>query len=204
MINIAPLQNVQHISLAEFVRVTTTIAGVATVYRFSTAPRSMTITAVDASPFDGLGALVKVGEVQRDIKSTANETTITLVGIDTSLLGWVLGQAIKGAKIEVWRGFFDDNGVLITTGGTGGLYKSFTGIINTFSITEQWMEAARSFVGAITVSAANIQIILQNRIAGRYTNDNSWQFYNAGDTSMNRVNFISNVTYQFGLGSSGS
>jgi len=41
---------------------------------------------------------------------------------------------------------------------------------------------------------------LQNRVAGRYTNNNSWQFYNAGDTSMNRVSVVSNINYLFGKG----
>jgi hypothetical protein len=60
------------------------------------------------------------------------------------------------------------------------------------------MEEIRLFVGTINVSASSIQIILQNRTAGRYTNDNAWQFFNAGDTSMNRVNFIQNINYFFG------
>lgn len=194
MENIVPVQNTNNIRMADFVRVTTPSA----TYRFSTAPSSLTIPAVDSQPFDGLGVLVKIGDVQRDIKSTANETTITLVGLDTALLGWVLGQEIKGSQIEMWHGFFDVNGALITTGGTGGLYQFFNGFINSFSISEQWMEEIRSYVGTIGVSASSIQIILQNRTAGRYTNDNSWQFFNAGDTSMNRVSFIETINYAFG------
>ena len=194
MNNIAPVQNTNNIRYADFVRVTTPTA----TYRFSTAPSTMTIPAVDALPFDGVGALVKVGDAQRDIKSTANETSFTLVGIDTALLGWVLGQNVKGCQIEAWHGFFDTNGALITTGGTGGLYQFFNGYINSFSISEQWMEEMRGYVGLITVNASSIQIILNNKTAGRYTNDNSWQFYNSGDTSMNRVAFISTINYRFG------
>lgn len=194
MNNIAPVQNTNNIRYADFVRVTTPTA----TYRFSTAPSSMTIPAVDVLPFDGVGALVKVGDAQRDIKSTANETSFTLVGIDTALLGWVLGQEVKGAQIEAWHGFFDTNGALITTGGTGGLYQFFNGYINSFSISEQWMEEMRGYVGLITVNASAIQIILNNKTSGRYTNNNSWQFYNSGDTSMNRVAFISTINYRFG------
>ena len=62
----------------------------------------------------------------------------------------------------------------------------------------QYMEEARGYVGTITASASSIQIILQNRTAGRYTNDNAWQFFNPGDTSMNRVNFIETINYAFG------
>jgi hypothetical protein len=195
---IAPVENTNNIRYADFVRVISPDG----TYRFSTASSSLTIPAVDALPFNALGQLVRVGDVQRDIKSTANETTFTLVGIDTAMLGFVLGQQIKGSQIEAWKGFFDTNGALITTGGQGGLYQYFNGYISTFSITEEWMEEIRMMIGVITVSASSIQLILKNRVAGRYTNDNSWQFFNAGDTSMDRVAFITNVNYYFGKGAS--
>jgi hypothetical protein len=191
---IAPIQNTNNIRYADFVRVVTPTA----TYRFATTPTALTIPAVDSQPFDGLGALVGIGEVQRDIKSTANQTTITLVGIDTALLGWVLGHEIKGSQITMWKGFFDTDGNLITGGGSGGLYQYFYGYVNSFQIGEQWMEDARMYVGTITVSASNVQIILQNRVGGRFTNDASWTFYNAGDTSMNRVGFVSTIYYPFG------
>jgi hypothetical protein len=191
---IAPVDNTNNIRYADFVRVTTPSA----TYRFATTPSALTIPAVDAQPFNAVGTLIKCGDAQRDIKSTANETSFTLVGIDTAMLGWVLSQNVKGCQIEAWHGFFNSNGELITTGGVGGLYQFFNGFINSFTISEQWMEEARSFVGVITVSASSIQVILQNRTAGRYTNNNAWQFFNAGDTSMDRVAFITNINYLFG------
>lgn len=194
MNQIQPVQNTNNIRYADFVRVTTTGA----VYRFSTCPYPITIPAVDAASFDGLGVLVKVGDATRDIKSTANETSVTIVGIDTSLLGWVLGQNIKGSKIEMWHGFFDTDNALITTGGDGGLYQFFNGYISSFQISEQWMEEQKAYVGTVNVSASSIQLILTNRTAGRYTNDNAWQFFNSGDTSMNRVNAIATLQYMFG------
>jgi hypothetical protein len=195
---ITPVENTNNIRYADFVRVTSPDG----IYRFSTSASSLTISAVDAQPFNALGQLVRVGDVQRDIKSTANETTFTLVGIDTAMLGFVLGQQIKGSQIEAWKGFFDTEGALITTGGQGGLYQYFNGYINSFSISETWMEEIRMMVGVITVSASSIQLILKNRVAGRFTNDNAWQFFNNGDTSMNRVPFITNINYQFGKGAS--
>ena len=191
---IAPVDSTNNIRYADFVRLTT---GSAT-YRFATTPTALTIPAVDTEPFSALGQLVQVGEATRDIKSTANETSITLVGIDTTMLSLVLGADIKGSQIEMWHGFFDTNNELITTGGTGGLYQFFNGFVNSFSINEQWNEDVRSFVGIVTISASSIQLVLQNRIAGRYTNNNSWQFYNSADTSMNRVNYISTINYYFG------
>lgn len=195
MNNITPVQNTNNIRYADFVRVTISPTE---IYRWCSCPANITVSAVDSQPFNAAGPLIKVGDAQRDIKSTSNETQFTLVGIDTSLLGWVLGQNVKGAQIEAWHGFFDTNGALITSGGTGGLYQFFNGYINSFSISEQWMEEARSFVGVINVVASSIQLILQNRTAGRFTNNNSWQFTSPTDTSMNRVAFIQNINYLFG------
>lgn len=194
MNNIPPVDATNNIRYAFFVRITSPDG----TYRFASTPSPLTIPAVDAEPFSALGQLISVGDAQRDIKSTSNETTFTLVGIDPAMLGFVLGQQIKGSQIEAWYGFFDTDGVLLTTGGTGGLYQFFNGYISSFSISEQWMEEIRAFVGIITVSASSIQLILQNRTAGRYTNESSFQFFNAGDLSMSRVAFISNVNYYFG------
>ena len=194
MNEIVPVQNTNNIRIADFVRVTSPDA----TYRFATTASALTIPAVDAQPFQALGQLVKVGDATKDIKSTANETTVTLVGIDQAMLGLVLGQNIKGSQIEMWHGFFNTDGALITAGGSGGLYQFFNGYINSFSISEQWNEELRSFMGAITVSASSIQLILQNRTAGRYTNNNSWTFFEPTDTSMNRVAFITNINYAFG------
>ena len=106
---IAPIQNTNNIRYADFVRIVTP----STEYRFSTAPTAITVPAVDALPFDGLGQLIGIGKIQRDIKSTANQTTITLVGIDTALLGVVLNGNLKGAQITMWKGFFNTDGTLI-------------------------------------------------------------------------------------------
>ncbi len=191
---ITPVQNTSNIRVADFLRINTSGA----TYLMTTAPSDMTVAAVDANPFQSVGTLLAIGEVQRDIKSTANDTSITLSGIDTTMLGFVLSQNVKGSTIELWHGFFDTTGALITTGGTGGLYQYFNGVITSFSIGEQWLEDLRMYVGTITVSASSFQLILQNRVAGRYTNNSSWQFYNSGDTSMNRVSYIETINYFFG------
>ena len=224
MNEIAPVENTNLIRYADFVRITTPTA----TYRFATTPTAITVPSVDPEPFTALGQLVKVGDATRDIKSTANETTVTLTGIEPAMLALVLGTQLKGSQIEMWHGFFNANGELTsgalpvtwinnstldvnwqnqissnvtwTSDTNGTLYKYFTGFVNSFTINEQWFEEARGYFGTITVSASSIQLILQNRISGRYTNNNSWQFYTPNDTSMNRVAFIQTINYAFGKG----
>lgn len=189
---ITPVDGTNNIRFADFVRINN---GTQT-YSFCTAPYDVTVTGLGT--FNAVGTLMRVGDVQRDIKSTSNDTSVTLTGIDTSLLGVVLGNTIKGSYIQMWHGFFNDAGELITTGGSGGLYQFFSGYVTSFSIQENWMEEARGFVGTVQIGASSTQLILQNTTSGRYTNDDSWQFFNPGDTSMNRVSFIETITYQFG------
>ena len=218
---IGPVQDTNVIRYADFFRLGMQDG----TYYFATTPAPITVPSISDTPFTALGQLVKVNSVQRDIKSTANETTVTLVGVDTAMLGLVLNSKIKGSSIDLWHGFFDSNNELITdvpvvwtnnvssqigwtnsafapigwtsTQGTG-VYKYFSGYVNSFSISEQWMEEARAYVGVVTISASSFQLVLQNRTAGRYTNDNAWQSVTPGDTSMNRVNYISTVNYAFG------
>ena len=219
---IGPVENTNVIRYADFFRLTLPSG----TYYFATTPAPITIPSISATPFTALGQLVQVGSVQRDIKSTANETTVTLAGIDTAMLALVLNAKLKGSQIDLWHGFFDANNQLITTvtsawlnnvgstiewtnslfdpiawtsstGGTG-VYKYFTGFINSFSISEQWSEEIREYTGVVTISASSFQLVLQNRTAGRYTNDNAWQSVYPGDTSMNRVNYISSINYAFG------
>lgn len=219
---IGPVENTNVIRYADFFRLTLP----SETYYFATTPAPITVPSISDTPFTALGQLVQVGSVQRDIKSTANETTVTLVGIDTAMLSLVLNAKLKGSQIDLWHGFFDANNELITTvtsswlnnvgstidwtnslfdpiawtsstGGTG-VYKYFTGFVNSFSISEQWMEEARAYTGVVTISASSFQLVLQNRTAGRYTNDNAWQSIYPGDTSMNRVNYISSINYAFG------
>lgn len=190
---IAPVVGTTLIRYADLFRLTMPTG----TYLFATTPAPITVPSISANPFEGLGQLVKTNGAQRDVKSTANETSVTLVGIDTSMLSIVLNSQIKGSQIELWHAFFDANNQLITNGGTG-VYKYFNGYINSFSIDEQWMEEVRMYVGTATVNASSFQLVLQNRTAGRYTNDNSWKSFNSTDTSMNRVAFISTINYAFG------
>ena len=190
---IAPVVGTTLIRYADLFRLTMPTG----TYLFATTPAPITIPSISANPFTALGQLVKANGAQRDIKSTANETTVTLVGIDTTMLGIVLDSKIKGSQIELWHAFFDADNQLITNGGTG-VYKYFNGYINSFSIDEQWMDEVRAYVGTITISAASFQLVLQNRTAGRYTNDNSWKSFNSTDTSMGRVAFVSTINYAFG------
>ena len=181
------------INHAEFVKLTVGTAG--TVYTFCNAAAPIT---VGGNTFANLGALLNVGDVQRDIKATSDDMTIALTGIDPTTVGIILGNDIKGSLVEVWRGFFDSNNQIITTP-TTQFFKRYQGIINSVAITEDFNSEARTRVATCSISCSSMRRILENRLSGVRTNKSNWQFiYGTSETSMNRVSEISNTYFDFG------
>jgi len=180
------------INHAEFVKLT--VGNAATVYTFCNAAAPITVGGIT---FSNLGALLSVGDVQRDIKATSDDMTIALTGIDPTNVGIILGSDIKGSLVEVWRGFFDSNNQIITTP-TTQFFKRYQGIINSVSITEDFSSEARTRIATCSISCSSMRRVLENRLSGVKTNQNNWQFIYAGDTSMNRVSEISNTFFDFG------
>ena len=179
---------------AEFVRMVVGQSGSTTTYTFCNASAPITI---DGITFTNLGALLGVGDVQRDIKATSDDMTISLTGIDPSWVGVILGTYIKGSSVEVWRGFLDSNNQIITTP-TTQFFKRYQGIINNVSITENFDSQARTRVATCSVSCSSMRQILENRMSGVKTNQQSWQFFYGTDTSMDRVATIANTYFDFG------
>jgi len=163
-------------------------------YTFCNAAGAVTI---NGTTFSNLGALLSVGDVQRDIKATSDDMTIQLTGIDPASIALILSSDIKGSLVEVWRGFLDSNNQLITSP-TQQFFKRYQGIINNVSITEDFNTEARIRVATCSISCSSMRRILENRISGIKTNSSSWQFFHNGDTSMDRVQEISNQFFDFG------
>jgi hypothetical protein len=180
------------INHAEFVRLT--VGNAATVYTFCNAAAPITVSGIT---FANLGALLSVGDVQRDIKATSDDMTIQLTGIDPANIGIILGNDIKGSLVEVWRGFFDANNQIITTP-TTQFFKRYQGIINSVSITEDFNSELRQRIATCSIACSSMRRVLENRLSGVRTNKSNWQFIYPNDTSMNRVTEISNTYFDFG------
>lgn len=180
------------INHAEFVKLTVGNAG--TVYTFCNAAAPITVGGIT---FTNLGALLSVGDVQRDIKATSDDMTIQLTGINPTNVALILSSDIKGSLVEVWRGFFNSNNQILTSP-TTQFFKRYQGIINSVSITEDFNTDARTRIATCSISCSSMRRVLENRLSGVKTNQNNWQFIYSGDTSMNRVSEISNTFFDFG------
>lgn len=182
---------------AEFVRID--IEGAAnTPYFFSNSYKNEVIadpvggtTATSVATFTALGGLLSVSGHQRDLSVTSYDTSITLVGVDESKLGLVIDAGIKGSRVQIYRGFYDSNGMLIDTP-----KLRYTGIVTSYSLNEDRVDNVDAFT--LQINCSSYKTVLENRLAGRYTNSRSWKNYNANDTSMDRVAGLNNSKFDFG------
>lgn len=177
---------------AEFVKLT--VGKLQTVYTFCNAAAPITVGGIT---FTNLGALLNVGDVQRDMRSTSDDMTIMLTGIDPANVGIILSNDVKGSLVEIWRGFFDANNQIITSP-TTQFFKRYQGIISNVSLTEDFNNEARMRIATCSISCSSMRRVLENRLSGVKTNQSSWQFFYPGDTSMNRVATIANTYFDFG------
>jgi hypothetical protein len=193
MANIPEVQNSTAISTAEFVKLTifNEYGNTAntTIHTFSSSYKEETI---DGIVYDPLGGLLAVGSQKRDIRVTSGDTTISLSGVDGNNIYTVLSTKIRGSEIEVIRGFYDNNYVLQNT------YPRFTGIVTNYNIAEDLDNDNNFDTFTVSIAASSYKTILENRIAGRKTNEESWKFFNPTDTSMDQVYAISGVQFDFG------
>ena len=181
-----------NIRWAEFVKMT--VGTAATVYTFCNAAAPITVSGVT---YTNLGSLLNISQIQQDIKSTAADTAISLVGIDPANVGLILSSDIKGSLVEIWRGFLDSDNQIITTP-TLQFFKRYQGIVSNVSITEDWDQENRSRTATCLVSCSSMRKVLENRIGGLRTNQTAWQLQYSSDASMSRVQSISHTYFDFG------
>jgi len=159
------------------------------LYTFSSSYTSDTIGGIEYTP---LGGLLAVGPQSSSLRVTSGDTSIQISGVSGNNIYAVLESQgkIRGAKIELTRGFFNNNYVLANA------VVRFTGIVTNYNIQEDRQELEDNFT--VTLDASSYKTVLENRIAGRKTNKNSWQFFDSDDSAMNNVNSLAGFTFDFG------
>lgn len=159
-------------------------------YKTETIPYYVGNTIVANYTYDPLGGLLAVGQQQRNLRVNSQDTMISLSGIDGNNIYNVLATKIRGSEVEVYRGFYNNNYVL------GNVYDRFKGIVTSYSISEDREQQVDNFT--VSIGASSYKTVLENRIAGRKTNKESWKYFDPNDTSMDQVYALSGVIFDFG------
>ncbi len=182
--------NSPSINFAEFVRLTTP----SITLTLCNAAAPITVNGIT---FEGLGSLLQISEIQRNVKANSADLQVSLTGIDSANVGLVLSNNIKGSTLEIWRGFLDANNQIITTP-TQQFFKRYQGIVNNIAINEDFNDETRNRVATCVVSSSSMRAVLDAMVSGIKTNQKSWQQFYPTDTSMNRVAVIVSTFFDFG------
>jgi hypothetical protein len=217
---ITPVQNTSVIRTAEFIKLIITFSNnvnriTRTLY-FSNSYKSETI---GADTYSDLGVLLNISNTQRDINASGFDTNITITGLDTRYLYFIAGAPatspvpvtgqpdipigyypmIKGSVISITKGFYNSNYVLYDN------YLRYTGLVTSYVIKEDREESSQTDMYTINLQCSAYRRLLENKVSGRKTNQQTWQYWSNKinsalplDTSMNRVAALQDVKFDFG------
>ncbi len=180
--------------------------GAATLYRIS---NCYTQVVYNGNTYLPMGGFLEVTDIQGDLQLTNNEITLGLSAIPAEYIEAIMKYEIKGGSIRIYRVFFDTATQQVQTiGGVPQVFLRFDGIINNFAVQEDVASYQTADVThTITVSASSILAVLENRVSGRRTNEQSYQTYFAeqnitpgitSDKSMSRVVALRAASFDFG------
>jgi hypothetical protein len=145
----------------------------------------------------GLGRLLGVSATSTELRTSSQQLYVSLSGIPNGSISEIVNSRIKGSPIEVWRVFFNPvtGAQLAITGNPAG---RFFGVVNNYSLQEDYDVEARVSSNTIILSCASVIDILNNKIAGRRTNPLDQKLFFPNDLSMDRVPKLVGANFNFG------
>ena len=162
-----------------------------TTYYISTAYNPITF---DGNVYSQMGAFLSLSPLQEDLKSSNGDIVISLSGIPSGVIYSVLDAAIKGGEVLIRRAFFNDDYSL----NANNVVQRYRGVITNFGITEEMNILRGELTNTVTVTAASINSVLENRITGQRTHSTDRKRLFPGDTSFDRVKDLHNTSFDFG------
>jgi hypothetical protein len=140
----------------------------------------------NGTDFLGTGTMGEVAVVEEGSTVQARGTTLTLSGIDATLLGDALNDLRQGLPVTIWLALFDATPAVI-----GNPVIAFRGRMDQPTITVNGMTAT------IAINCESRLMDLNVPAERRYTNEDQWRDW-PGDRGFEFVNSVQEVTIYWG------
>jgi hypothetical protein len=169
------------------------------VLRLSTFHKSIMITEDDGFNYSyaPAGVLMSVSEGVSELRATAVETAIGLTGIPVEYAITVQAARLKGSRVEIRRVFTDpitDAPLAIA----GNPVFMFQGVVTNYGFSEQYNEFSDESSLVINLSCSSLVDMLNTKITGRRTNQESMNQFYPSDSSFNRITNLIGRPFDFG------
>ena len=130
---------------------------------------------VDSETYTGAGQLLNISGIEEDLELKSSGISISLTGMDSTILNLALTENYQNRPITVFLGF-----LMGGSNESAGEMTVFKGRMTSLTITDTPQGAT------ITVNCENRLVDLNRPSNLRYTTE-SQQFISSGDTGFNRV-----------------
>jgi len=139
---------------------------------------------VDGEEYTGAGSLLGISSIDETAEIEANGVSITLSGIDSSLISVALTENYQNRTAKIYIGAIADNGTVSS-------YQIFAGRLDVMTIEESGETAT------IAVTAENRLIDLERPRTRRYTSEDQKSLF-PGDLGLDYVNDLQDKTLDWG------
>lgn len=151
-----------------------------------------TAVSINSETYTPLGKFLSITQTTSELRPSTDTITIGLTGVPSGSIDEILYSKVKGSSVRIHRQFYTISDTLIGTQGY------FFGKVNNFSIQEEYNVEERTSQNIVLIECANNLSVLQQKISGRKTNQESEKKFFPSDDSMNRVAIIKGTKFDFG------
>ncbi len=145
---------------------------------------------INSETYTGAGDLLAIGEIEEDIDLSSKGISISLSGMDTTVLNIALTESYQNRFVTIFLGY-----VMGGTNEVAGVVTLFKGRITTLTVNDNPAGAT------ISIDAESRLIDLERPSNLRYTKE-SQNFLHSGDTGFNRIASIQDKEIIWGKSSS--
>lgn len=146
---------------------------------------------ISGTTFTALGQLVNITSSVNELRASTNPLTITVSGIPDSSINAIVNSKLKGSRVTVYRGYFQQNGNSII--GVDTIVGRYSGFVNNYSLVEEYNNLLRTATNTIQIECSNFIDLLDNKVSGRRTNSSSQNRFYPNDRSFDRVPVLANT-----------
>jgi uncharacterized membrane protein YgcG len=147
--------------------------------------------------YEPAGVLLNISEGVSELRASSIETVIGLTGIPVQYAIIVQAQPIRGSRVDIYRVFTDPitDEVLDIAGNPVFMFR---GVVVNYGFSETINEFSQDASLVVTLSCASLVDMLQRKITGRRTNNESQLQFYPGDSSFSRITAIIGKPFDFG------
>ena len=159
-------------------------------------PITITING-NSETYTGAGQLLSISPSRSELRNTASDVTITISGIPDARIKEIMNSKIKGSRVEIYRVLYNA-GTWTVLGAVGNPVGRFFGIINNFSLEEDYDITNKTNSNTISLICSSWHEVLNTKVTGRRTNPEDMKSFYSADTSFDRVPKLVGANFDFG------